>query len=79
MPAARVTAFLTKTAVAERLGVSLDTLRRRLPELRAMGFPEPHPVLSLYLAADVEAWLCSQARIAQAERTETPEVNYGAF
>lgn len=79
MHAARVSAFLTKTAVSERLGVSLDTLRRRLPELRAMGFPEPHPVLSLYLAADVEAWLSNQARIAQADKTETTEVNLGAL
>lgn len=74
-----MTALMTKRQVAEHLGITIHTLRRRLPDMRRAGFPEPDPVMQRYLTADVEAWIASRARIAQHGPTETPEINYHAL
>jgi len=80
MPIRPATAFLTVSAVADRLGVSYDTLRRRLPIMRAQGFPERDPLFNRYVAADVEAWIATRSKIAHDGRTETQaKVNYDAL
>lgn len=71
-------AFWPAKAVAQRLGWSATTLRRKMPVLRRAGFPEPNAVLGLYLVADVETWIERQRKLTGGE-SEPAEVNYGAL
>ncbi len=80
MPASPAIAFLTGHAVAERLGISYDTLKRLLPQMQAEGFPERDRLFRRYLAADVEAWLATRSQLPHDEATETkPKVNFNAL
>lgn len=72
-------ATLTKAQVAALLGVSRDTLNRRLPALAVHGFPAPDALLGRYLRADVEAWLERRRQLTQAGASRKPEVNYDAL
>jgi len=71
-------ATLTRREVAALLGFSPDTFKRRLPGLRAEGFPAPDTLLCRYLRADVEAWLERRHQVAK-HGASKPEVNHDAL
>ena len=43
--------------VAATMGISVDQLRTRLPRMKSDGFPQPDPIVTLYIKADVLAWI----------------------
>ena len=43
--------------VAATMGLSVDQLRPRLPKMSDDGFPPPDPIVTLYIKADVLAWI----------------------
>lgn len=41
---------------ARRLGLELDALNRKMPELLQRGFPAPNPVTGNYCLEAIDAW-----------------------
>lgn len=52
-----VSRFGSLSWVAATLGLSKDQLRKRLPQMTTDGFPQPDPIVDLYIKADVQAWI----------------------
>jgi len=72
-------ARLNAREVAEMFGFSRDTLRRRIGDLEANGFPRFDKLLRGYLRADVEAWLSGRRQIGQVSEAAPKEVNHDAL
>ncbi len=71
-------AFARASWAAARLGISVDTFRRRRPLLARAGFPEIDPIVGAYVKADVEAWISKRRQIDDAI-PEDGEVNVDAL
>lgn len=67
--------------VAARLGISRETLRKRMAEFRAAGLPEPCPITGLYLMAAIDAWAMQRHGIGAAipQPTRRTEANLNAI
>jgi len=70
---------LSAREVAAMFGFSRDTLRRRLADFEAHGFPRFDTLLRGYLRADVEAWLSGRRQVGQASKVIPKEVNHDAL
>jgi hypothetical protein len=70
--------FWTEEQVAWRLGMSIETLRRRIDTLTAEGMPDPDPLfLDRWDIDAVEHWLDVRAGLTKA-RDEAPVTGYEA-
>jgi len=49
--------------LAEWFNCSTKTMRRKLPELYASGFPHPNPVLDKWYLPRCKAWACKESSI----------------
>jgi hypothetical protein len=43
--------------LAAAMGLSIDQLRTRLPQMQTDGLPPPDPIVGHYIKADVDAWI----------------------
>lgn len=50
--------------VAQRLGLTKDTFFRKRDTLEVAGFPTPDPITSLYIKADVDAWVKQRRQVS---------------
>ncbi|MBT9384491.1 hypothetical protein KM176_11530 [Pseudooceanicola sp. CBS1P-1] len=68
---------------AQFLGLSPGAFSDRRRTLEAKGFPQPDPLLKLYIKADVMAWLETRRRIRDGDKMpedgERPRLNLGAL
>lgn len=77
-------AFGSISWAATRLGMSKDIFLKKRDMLEAEGFPEPDPLTTFYLKADVDAWISHRRRIPDAPTIVGPvsrirsEVNFDA-
>lgn len=53
--------ILDAKGVANLLRITPTKFAEIRPELEAMGFPEPHPVLGNWLREPIERWIAEQA------------------
>lgn len=73
-------AFITLTEAANMIGVSKDTLRRRMTAFQENGFPEKNPLMNKYPRAQVEAFIAQQTGEADIiESSKSQGVNTDAF
>jgi hypothetical protein len=79
-----LSAFGSISWAAERLGMSKNMFLKKRDTLEAEGFPEPDPLTTFYLKADVDAWIDHRRRVPDApantgtlNRTRS-EVNFDA-
>lgn len=49
------------------MGLSVDQLRPRLPKMNTDGFPQPDPIVTLYIKADVLAWIERRRQLPDAQ------------
>lgn len=54
-------AFITLSEAAEMIGVSTDTLRRRMSAYQENGFPQRNTVVNKYPRVQVEAFISQQS------------------
>lgn len=54
-------AFITLSEAAEMIGVSTDTLRRRMSAYQENGFPQRNTVVKKYPRVQVEAFILQQS------------------
>lgn len=58
--------MLKKKGIAQKLNISIATLRRRWPKLKIRGFPQPDPDIGTTDEHAVDQWLDRQGDISEA-------------